>query len=227
VGGLFRGGKAPFESEAALNLDTELRFHQAKELHRFVADVLEGAAATELALMAARLNADGLHLRITRDLETAKAYLRERYADDPTARFGLVASSKDRDLVNFGIPNDFQSTKRVKFGPWYGEDEDDYSGNSCRLLESCVTEFGAQGLELDSALLAWGTDFVRQNCKWSTGRARGYLRSAKVKDAYQLRVNAYRVLLTRGRDGTVIFVPQLPVLDETYEYLVSAGVLAL
>jgi len=49
----------------------------------------------------------GYHLRITRDLDVAKQYLRERYREDPDARFGLLASSKDRDLVRFGIENDF------------------------------------------------------------------------------------------------------------------------
>lgn len=227
VAGVFRGGAIPFEGKAALNLDTELRFHQAKELHHFVARLLEGEDASELAVVAGRLNADGYHLRVTRDLNVAKSYLRERYKEDRSARFGLIASSKDRNLEDFGVPNSFQSTKRVRFGPWYGEDEDDYGGNSCRLLETCVTEFGAQGLELDAALLAWGTDFVRDGGGWSTARARGYLRSAKVHDPYQLRVNAYRVLLTRGRDGTVVFVPQLPKLSETYQHLVASGFLAI
>ena len=179
--------------------------------------------------MAERLNADGYHLRITRDLDVAKDYLRERYADDRTARFGLIASSRDRDLVRFGVMNDFQSTKRVRPGPWYGEDEDDYAGNSCRLLETCMTEFGAQGLELDAALLAWGTDFVRERARWSIANARGYkpAGNAKVRDPYQLRVNAYRVLLTRGRDGTIVYVPTLGALDETHEYLISAGLLAV
>ena len=227
VAGLFRNGRIPFESKRTLNLDTELRFHQAKELHTFVAGLLEGKDASALAQMAARLNTEGYHLRITRDLDAAKNYLRERYTDDPAARFGLIASSKDRDLVRFGVENDFQSTKRVRFGPWYGEDEDDYAGNSCRLLETCVTEFGAQGLELDAVLLAWGTDFIRQAGHWSTANARGYKRGAKVRDPYQLRVNAYRVLLTRGRDATVVFVPRFTPLDETYGYLVSAGFVAL
>ena len=227
VAGLFRTGRIPFESKRTLNLDTELRFHQAKELHTFVAGVLAGNDAPALAQMAARLNGDGYHLRITRDLEVAKGYLRDRYADDPSARFGLIASSKDRDLIQFGVENDFQSTKRVRFGPWYGEDEDDYEGNSCRLLETCVTEFGAQGLELDATLLAWGTDFIRQAGRWSTGNARGYRPGAKVRDPFQLRVNAYRVLLTRGRDATVVFVPRLHALDETHDYLVSAGFVAL
>ena len=82
------------------------------------------------------------HLRITRDLQTAKAYLRERYSENPLARFGLIASSKDKDLVRFGIRNDYESTKRVRCGPWYSDDEDDVGHRSCRHLEDAVTEFG-------------------------------------------------------------------------------------
>jgi hypothetical protein len=150
--------------------------------------------------------------------------MKERYAEDPLARYGVLASSRDRDLVGFGINNDFQSTKRIKFGPWYGDDESASGGHSCRHLRDCVTEFGAQGLELDGALLAWGTDFVRKDGRWSIDRARRYVRGgAPVRDAAQLRANAYRVLLTRARDGTVVFVPPLPELDETYQYLRSCG----
>ena len=227
VAGLFRDGTVPFEPKSTLALDTELRFHQAKDLHGFVDQLLSGADPDVLAPMAGRLNADGMHLRITRNLDTAKQYLRDRYADDKLARFGLIASSKDRDLVRFGVLNDFQSTKRVHFGPWYGDDEDTYGGQSCRLLETCVTEFGAQGLELDGALLAWGTDFIYKEGRWSNEFARGYKRGALVKDPFQLRLNAYRVLLTRGRDGTVVFVPPLAELDETFDYLRRAGLVSL
>jgi hypothetical protein len=227
VAGIFRTSPVPFELKPALNLDTELRFHQARDLHQFVAALLDGEAPETLAALANRLNTDGYHLRLTRSLQTAKAYLRERYADNPRARFGLVASSKDRDLEQFGIPNDFQSTQRLKMGPWYGDGEQDYGHHSCRRLETCVTEFGAQGLELDAALLAWGSDFVRTNGAWSNARARGYKKGAKVKDPFQLRLNAYRVLLTRGRDGTVVFIPPMPLLDETYTYFCEAGMVVL
>lgn len=44
-----------------------------------------------------------------------------------------------------------------------------------------------------------------------------------MKNPFQLRLNAYRVLLTRGRDATVVFVPLLAALDETYDYLVASG----
>lgn len=223
IAAMYRDSRIPFSARTLLNLDVELRFHQARELHQFVARLLAGAPVRELKPLARQLDSDGYHLRITRDLDVAKQYLRDRYSDDPHARYGLIASSKDRDLVRFGVLNDFQSTKRVRYGPWYGEAEDDYGGNSCRLLEACVTEFGAQGLELDSALLAWGTDFLRDRGSWSNANARGYKRGAKVRDPYQLRLNAYRVLLTRGRDGTIVFAPRLRELDETYEHLVSSG----
>jgi hypothetical protein len=171
--------------------------------------------------MAALLEKEGFNLRITRDLEVAKAYLRERYAENADARFGIVASSKDKELVHFGISNDYQTTKRVKMGPWYGEG--DGSPLSCRQLTSCVTEFGAQGLELDAVLLGWGADYVMSGASWSNSNASGYLRKKLVRDPFQLRLNAYRVLLTRARDAAVVFVPQLPLLDETFDYLTSCG----
>ncbi|HSK48371.1 MAG TPA: DNA/RNA helicase domain-containing protein [Coriobacteriia bacterium] len=152
-----------------------------------------------------------------------KDYLRERYKEDRDARFGLIASSKDRDLVHWGVPNDFQSTKRVKLGPWYGDGEDDFRSLRCRHLDVCVTEFGAQGLELDATLLAWGTDLVLDDGRWSNASARGYKKGAKLWDPRQLRINAYRVLLTRGRDACVAFVPPMAMLDETYGYLLACG----
>ncbi len=59
--------------------------------------------------------------------------------------------------------------------------------------------------------------------RWSNAKARGYMKKAMVKDAFQLRLNSYRVLLTRGRDACVVFVPPLPELDETFAYLTAAG----
>jgi hypothetical protein len=228
VAGLFKGGAVAFENRPALNLDRELRFHFAGDLHRYVALLLDGAAPADLAPIAEQLDVGGYHLRVTRSLDAAKSYLRERYADDARARFGMVASSRDKALEAFGVPNDFQSTNKfMKIGPWYGDNESDYGGRSCRLLTSCVTEFGAQGLELDAALLAWGTDFLRREGAWSNTLARGYKRGTKIKDPYQLRLNAYRVLLTRGRDGTVLFLPPLSSLDETHAYLMAAGMKSL
>jgi hypothetical protein len=208
------------------SLDTEIRFHLASDLHRFVALLLEnGDHAEGLSKLSQKLEKSSYHLRITRSLDVGKEYLRERYRENLEARFGLIASSKDRVLVEFGVNNDYQSTKRLRVGPWFGDGQE--KPLSCRHLRDTITEFQAQGLEIDAALLAWGTDFLRKDDEWSNALARGYKRGARVKDPFQLRANAYRVLLTRGRDGTVVFVPPLLELDETYKYLLACGFLEI
>jgi hypothetical protein len=237
-----------FTKHDQLNLDKSLRSHLSHETHRLVAEIVALDAPGEsspapavaegrptylpetvsktaaLQTLSATIAAQGHQLKITRDLGLAKQYMNDRYAGDPLARYGLVASSRDRSLPDFGVPNDFQSTKRTKFGPWYGDGDDAPGGLSCRHLTQCVTEFGAQGLELDGAILAWGTDFLRKDGRWSNERASRYRRGgAPVHNPMQLRANAYRVLLTRARDGTVVFVPALPELDETFVYLKNCG----
>lgn len=217
------GGDERCKVDARLHLDAEIRFHRSREVHAYVAAVLGREDPTRLAALATRLEAEGYHLRIARDLNVAKHYLRERYGDQPEARFGLVASSRDSDLPRFGVPNDWNSTRRLRYGPWFAEGDGDYLGRSCRALRECVTEFGIQGLELDAALLAWGTDFFLEDGAWTNRLARPYSHKTHIRDAHQLRVNAYRVLLTRGRDGTLVFVPPIPALDKTFEYLTAAG----
>jgi hypothetical protein len=224
---VFASHTLPRFAKPQLNLDVELRFHAAQDLHRWVGGLLDGQDPETLVHLANQLERDGFHLRMSRDLDVAKEYLRQRYAEDPSARYGLVASSKDKALEQFGVPNGFQATKRVKLGPWYGDGEAEPGQLSCRHMTTCVTEFGAQGLELDAALLAWGTDLRWLSGAWSNVDARGYKKKAMVRDALALRRNAYRVLLTRGRDGCVLFVPPLYDLNATFDRLVAAGVRVL
>ena len=219
-----------FREDPALSLDRSLRSHLASELHRFVGDLLcrEPVPAPALAAIAADLGVQGHDLLVTRDLDAAKAYLRERYADDHDARFGVLASSRDKTLDAFGIDNRGQKPPGFH-GPWYGDPEDAPNARSCRALVTCETEFGAQGLELDAVLLAWGTDFlIDAGGRWCNARMKPH-RSPKVPiiDPWQLRANAYRVLLTRARDATVVFVPPVPELDDTHQRLSAAGFRAL
>jgi hypothetical protein len=223
VSAVFDDTQVNHENSNVLNLDVELRFHLAREIHTYVEKLLSEGSAGNLSEMAEKFEKEGYHLRITRDFQVAKDYLRERYAEQPEARYGIIASSKDKELISFGVKNDFQSTKNVRKGPWYSEPEGDPEMRSCRNLLDCMTEFGAQGLELDATLLAWGTDYMRQSGLWSNAKARGYQQRSRVKNPFQLRMNAYRVLLTRGRDATIIFIPAIKVLDETYYYLVESG----
>ena len=217
------GGNIPFEIRSPLNLDKELRFHTVNDLHRYVASLLSNEAAASIRDVADQLASDTFHLRLTRDLEVAKQYLRDRYSDARERRFGMLASSRDKDLPAFGVHNHYMARRLIKVGPWFADDADDPKRLSCRHLETCVTEFEAQGLELDAVLLAWGTDFRRDGGRWSISRSAGYRGKVPARNPEQLRVNAYRVLLTRGRDAIVVFVPPLAELDETFVFLREAG----
>ena len=203
----------------ALNLDTEIRFHLTPKVHQFVAGLLEGQSDEGLSLLADELHAGGHRFLLTRSLDTARDYLRERYADAKFARYGLVASSKDKWLPLFGVDNTFQTTKQLRVGPWYNASPAD--SQSCCQLETVATEFSSQGLELDCALLAWGSDLLWADDDWSiefAGKNRPPL-----KDPLTVRKNEYRVLLTRGRDGTVVYVPDDRRMDETFERLRAVG----
>jgi len=231
---------ARLDGDEALDLTVELRFHFCSDLDAWVDDLLaddrdwpDEVCAAEADTVSAhcrvlggRLEAQAYHLRMARDLEEARAYLRDRYADAPDARFGLVASSRDKALERWDVFNDWHSTRRVQLGPWYGDGEHD-GRHSCRHLRDCVTEFGAQGLELDGVLLAWGTDLARDGDRWSNASAKRHAQAAHVRDAFQLRLNAYRVLLTRGRDCAIIYVPPMRELDQTAEWLQQCGVRVL
>lgn len=212
-----------------LNLDTAIRFHLAGDLHRFVESVLgDGDPATSRAI-SERLWAPegsiamGIRLWATRDLEAGKAYLRSRYAEQPDARHGILASSRDKCLPRFGVDNLFQASRTMNIGMWFTEEE--AHPMSCRRLERTATEFQCQGLELDMALVAWGTDYLRESGSWTDQNARKYGRRGRTRplDPFQMRQNAYRVLLTRGRDGTIVFVPPLAELDETWRHLLASG----
>lgn len=206
-----------------LNLDTEIRFHLTPRVHEFVAALLDGASLDTLRQIGDEIHDAGHRFLVTRDLETARTYLRERYADARYARYGIVASSKDKWLPGYGIDNSFQATKQLRVGPWYNADPSD--SRSCCQLETVATEFSSQGLELDSALLGWGSDLLRVDGRWSIEF--GGKNRPPLKDPLAVRKNVYRVLLTRGRDGTVVFVPPDTRLDDTSEHLLAAGMRSL
>lgn len=215
----FRDLPGPTQWNPALSLDTEIRFHLTPKVHQFVAGLLNGLPGNQLHLLADELHDGGHRFLLTRDLDAARSYLRERYADARFARYGLVASSKDKWLPQFGVDNTFQTTKQLRVGPWYNADPIDQ--RSCCRLETVATEFSSQGLELDCALLAWGSDLLWAADNWSidfSGKNRPPL-----KDPLTVRKNVYRVLLTRGRDGTVVFVPPDARIDGTFERLKAAG----
>lgn len=205
-----------------LDLTVSLRSRRADQLHAWVADLLEGDLSRS-ARGAAAIRAQNFTMYLTRSLEDARKFLRRRYEGEPGRRYGLIATSHDSKILpKHGVPNDFQSTRRVKYGPWYDAPADD--PRSCCALAEVVTEFGCQGLELDMPIVCWGTDFTWTGTSWQLTPKR---RRDPVDNPDQLLVNAYRVLLTRGRDGFVVYLPPVDQLDLTEHALLAAGILPL
>ena len=200
-----------------LDLNHTLRSKQAEYLHTWVQNLLNGDLA-KAASLAQKIWIQNFPIFVTRELSEAKNYVKSRFEGELNKRYGILASSKDRVLPDYGINNGFQDTKRVKNAKWYNEELG--QPGSCCNMEEVVTEFGCQGLELDMAIVAWGNDFLWNGKEWDLRKMRTRIPQV---DPHQLRLNSYRVLLTRSREGMIIFIPPRPEFDLTEHALLGAG----
>ena len=165
-------------------------------------------------------------IRITRSLDKAKQWLKNQKRG--SERYGLLVSSQAQRLRPLSID--------VRCKPdtvhWFLDDISDI--RSSLFLEDAASEFDVQGLELDWTCIVWDGDLRRENNRWGnysfTGNKWQNIRSEERK-AFQ--INAYRVLLTRARQGMIICVPEgnpedetrkPKYYDETFEYLKSIGI---
>ena len=206
-------------SHDALDLNRTLRSRRAEDLHQWVALVLNGAHALA-ARQAQRVHQAGFALYLTRELDEARTYARARYDGQPEARYGLLASSHAKRLdKEFGIRSGYMATSRMSIAKWFNAPADD--ARSCCQLSQPLTEFGCQGLEVDLPIVCWGNDMLWDGTGW---RINPINRKYPLDDPHQILENTYRVLLTRGRDGVVIWIPPHEDWDATEIALLSAGV---
>jgi len=185
--------------QSSLNLTTSMRTHRARLVQEWV-DAVIGSDLNRAAQIGPQLKGEDYDLYVTSDLNDAKAYAHARYVDDPEKRYGLLASAKGRNLPFVGVNNNFAALRWFHVGPWYSAPRTD--PESCCQLQMPATEFQCQGLELDLPIVCWGDDL-----RWIGGRWSAFRSTRKARFSDKLRLNSYRVLLTRGRDGTVIYVP--------------------
>lgn len=200
-----------------LDLNHSLRSKQAEYLHEWVQNLLVGKLA-EASRISQKIWIQNFPIFVTRDLDEAKNYVKLRFEGESEKRFGIVASSKDCALPKYGIKNGFHETKQVKNAKWYNSNLGE--PGSCCNFEEVVTEFGCQGLELDMAIVAWGNDFLWDGSDWLMRKMRTRIPQL---DPHQLRLNSYRVLLTRSREGLLIFIPPESEFDQTEHALLAAG----
>jgi hypothetical protein len=207
-----------------LHLAVSMRSFRAETVSAFVKTLLD--CEKEKAREAFAAVADRYPIAVTRDLSRAKQWIRAHARG--TERFGMVASSKAQRLKPHAID------VRVEIDPihWFLNDKEDT--RSSFYLEDAATEFQVQGLELDWTCVTWDGDFRFADSGWSFHDFRGdrWTNISNEQNRIYLR-NAYRVLLTRARQGMVIFVPAgestdptraCNFYDSTFNYLTDLGI---
>jgi len=199
-------GKAKIVTDESLHLAVSMRAFRAEHVSRFVKAVLDREMSEARDLLV-RFS-PRYPILLTRDLNRAKSWIRSRARG--SERFGLVASSGAQRLKTHSVDI------RVEVDPvhWFLGDRADT--RSSFYLEDAATEFQVQGLELDWVCVAWDADFRWCAKDWSCHSFVGSRWNAmkKAERRNYLR-NAYRVLLTRARQGMVIFVPHGDAADPT------------
>lgn len=164
-------------------------------------------------------------IRITRDIKLAKEWVKNKSMG--SQKYGLLAASGALRLKPEGI---FVKNK-IDVCNWFLNNKEDV--RSCYALEDVVTEFDVQGLEVDYSIVCWDADFRIIDGKWSYKRFHGsnWINILKNEDKLYLK-NTYRVLLTRARQGMIIFIPkgcceditrQPKFYDGTYNYFKQMG----
>jgi hypothetical protein len=217
------GRRANTFFDEALHLAVSMRSFRAESVSEFVKALLD--CEREKAEAAFSKIAGRYPIFVTRDLIAAKNWIRKRARG--SERFGLVASSKAQRLKPHAIDI------RVEVDPvkWFLNERDDT--RSSFYLEDAATEFQVQGLELDWTCVTWDGDLRFTGRGWSHHdfRGRRWTNIANEQNRSFLK-NAYRVLLTRARQGMIIFVPpgeptdptRLPeYYDSTFDYLKEVG----
>ncbi|RYL96452.1 DUF2075 domain-containing protein [Sphingobium fuliginis] len=189
----------------ALHLATSLRSFRAERLSDFVGHLIAGDASSARAVKGTLSN---FPLYVTRDLEQARRWLRSKRRG--AERTGLLASSNAARLKPHGV---FVKAK-IEPAKWFLAPN--YDVRSSDALEDAATEFDVQGLELDWTCLCWDANYRRVDDQWQAMQFKGTRWQAVNDEARKAYVaNAYRVLLTRGRQGMVVFVPEGSEEDAT------------
>lgn len=207
-----------------LHLATSVRSFRTPDLAAFVKAVLDVDVKAAKDLY--NLIKDKYPIVITRDLMAAKEWVRSQCQG--STRYGLLASSGALRLKADGVfvKND------ISVANWFLNGKDDV--RSSYYLEDVVTEFDIQGLELDYTIVAWDADFRFDGEQWTFNNFSGSRwQNIKSKERRLYLKNAYRVLLTRARQGMAIFIPEgsdddetrkRELYDRTFEYLKSLGI---
>ena len=218
-------GVRTISKDPDLHLSVSMRSFRAENVSAFVKSVLD----CEMAMAQEQLSLlrDRFPIVITRDLARAKSWIRSKARG--SERFGLVASSGAERLRPHAVD------VRFEINPihWFLNGTSDV--RSSFYMEDPATEFQVQGLELDWVCMTWDADLrLSRSRDWNYHSFRGdKWTNVHKSETRQYLLNAYRVLLTRARQGMAIFVPpgdeadhtrKPAYYDHTFDYLKEIGI---
>jgi len=210
-----------------LHLAVSMRSYRAESVSLFIKQLLD--IDIEAAKKTLKLISDQYPIVLTRDLKKAKEWLKEKSRG--TERYGIVVSSQAQRLKPLAID------VRSPIDPihWFLDGKEDV--RSSYYLEDVATEFQVQGLELDWACVTWDGDLRYSEEGWKSYSFVGSKwQNIHKEERKKYLINAYRVLLTRARQGMVIVVPEgnaedhtrkAEYYDFTFEYLGELGIQVL
>ncbi|MHA8087265.1 DUF2075 domain-containing protein [Aquirufa sp. Wall-65K1] len=211
-------------SEKDLHLAVSIRSFRSEKISSFVHEVINGNHTFANSILNEINNV--FPIRITRDINVAKDWLRKNKKG--SERIGIVGSSGGRRLRPIGI----DVKNEITAEDWFLNDSSDV--RSSHYLELVATEFDIQGLEIDYVCLAWDINFYYNNGQWNYQSFEGTkwkLINNEIDKSYSR--NAYRVLMTRARQGLIIFIPfgdpldptrPIELYNNTYQFLSSCGI---
>jgi len=204
---LLIGVEHAYEREA-LHLSTSIRSFRSEQLSELVDELLAGNSQ-KVRKLYEKTNND-YPIYVTRNIKKAKQWARNKVRG--SQRCGIIACSSAQRLKPEGIyvPTDIDAIN------WFLAPKEDL--RSSNAMEIVASEFKVQGLEIDYSVVCWDADLRRVNDKWEYYNFKGskWVRRNKQEQQRYL-LNAYRVLLTRARQGMIIFIPEGedPEIDAT------------
>lgn len=213
------------EKKDALHLSVSLRSFRSAQLSDFVQEIINNDIAKAKSIYTQFIQKD-YPIRITRDLDTARNWLNDKARG--TERIGIVASSGAIRLRPFGL----NVKAKIDAPIWFLNPKEDIRTSS--FLEEVATEFDIQGLELDWTCVAWDGDLHHHNGHWNYKKFTGTSWNNNINsERIKYLINSYRVLLTRARQGMIIYIPNgndkdltrpPKIYDGTFEFFKSIGI---
>jgi hypothetical protein len=193
-------------TEPALHLSVSMRSFRAEALSELVGHIVNNRPH-DAKINYAKI-ADRYPIKLTRNLDDAREWLKSQARG--SERYGLLASSGAMRLRPEGIHI------KAKIDPpvWFLNDKTDV--RSSYYCEEVASEFDVQGLELDWTGVCWDADFRYTGGSWESFDFKGTRwQRVRAQVAQEFLRNSYRVLLTRARQGMVIFLPKGSPSDAT------------